>query len=241
MPTLALPKIRPLIAWSFSRYNDYKKCPAFFCYKHLMGMKEPGNAAMNRGSDIHTLAERYTTKTLPKLPAELGNFKEEFKDLRAQKVKYVEESWTWTANWAGETSPTDWANAWLRVKIDCAYVNVPHNALVVIDHKTGKFNDYKLAEYLDQLEFYGLAGLIKFPDVRVVSPRLWYLDAGIIYPDGSEKQPELEYFRADEPKLRKLWLKKIEPMFRDKTFKPTPNHDCTYCHYRKSNNGPCKY
>lgn len=242
MPTLATPQVRPLTAWSFSRYSDYKTCPQLFKFKHLMGMKEPGNAAMQRGSDIHTLAESYTKGQTPKLPTELGLFKEEFADLKKQKYKYIEESWIWTKDWAAETVFNDWKGAWLRVKLDAAYLNPKHNALVVIDHKTGKLNDYRKPEYHEQLELYGLSGLIKFPEVKLVSPRLWYLDAGVIYPDGVKPdEPELEYTRADEPRLRKVWLARIKPMFSDTKCKPKPSKACDWCHFRKANGGPCVY
>jgi len=239
MPT---PAVKPLTSWSFSRYGDYKTCPQLFKFKHLMGLKEPGNQAMQRGSDIHTLAENYANGKLKILPKELGLFKEEFKSLRAQKIKVIEESWTWTSGWAQETTWNDWAGAWLRVKLDAAYVNVEHNALVIIDHKTGKLNDYRKPEYHEQLELYGLAGLLKYPDVKVVSPRLWYLDAGVIYPNPEKPdEPELEYTRADEARLKKIWLKRIEPMFKDKTCKPKQNYNCKWCHFRKDNGGPCQY
>jgi CRISPR/Cas system-associated exonuclease Cas4 (RecB family) len=242
MPILAAPTVKPLTSWSFSRYSDYKKCPQFFKFKHLMGMKEPGNAAMERGTKIHKLAEDYAKGKLKKLPSELSLFPEEFKHLRAQKTKVIEDSWTWTQNWQSETRWDDWKGAWLRVKLDAAYLNTQHNALVVIDHKTGKLNDYRKPEYREQLELYGLAGLLKYPDVKVVSPRLWYLDAGVIYPDGEKPdEPELEYNRADEPKLRKVWLQRIEPMFKDKQYRPKQSNECRGCHFRKDNGGPCQY
>lgn len=241
MPTLAPVKLKPLTSWSFSRYGDYKKCPQMFKFKHLMGLKEPGNEAMQRGSDIHTLAERYAKGALPKLPVELGLFKEEFKKLKGEKIKYIEESWTWKQDWVGETTWNDWAGAWLRVKLDAAYINPTFNAVRIIDHKTGRMRDDKQSEYLEQLELYGLSGLLKFPDAKIVSPELWYLDAGVIYPDGGKTQPELEYTQADVPALKKTWQMRIKPMFTDKKFKPTPGAACQWCHFRKSNNGPCQF
>lgn len=241
MVTKAAAVRKPVTSWSFSRYSDYKQCPAKFAYKHLDRLVEPGNAAMERGSAIHTMAEQYAKGTLKALPKELSLFKEEFAALRKEKVKMIEESWTWTNNWASETTYNDWNSAWLRVKLDAAYLNEKASALVVIDHKTGRFSDYNLPEYGEQLELYGLAGLLKVPDAKIVSPRLWYLDAGVIYPSGEPEQPELEYTRADEPRLRKIWLQRVKPMFADKTFKPKPNNKCTWCHYRKENGGPCQY
>lgn len=237
MVTAAIPKVT---SWSFSRWSDYKTCPAKFKYKHLLKLQEPPNAAMQRGTDIHKLAEDYTKGLLRTLPKELVLFKEEFAKLRAEKVKTVEDSWAYKADWC-QTVWNDWSGCWLRVKVDAAYTNVKHNALVPIDHKTGKFREEKNAEYLEQLELYGTAGLVQYPDIDVVSPRLWYIDHGRIYPDPEQGEDEIEYFRKDEKLLKKKWETKVKPMFVDKVFKPTPGAGCTYCHYRKSNGGPCKF
>jgi CRISPR/Cas system-associated exonuclease Cas4 (RecB family) len=234
------PAVKQLTAWSFSRFMDYISCPAKAKYKHIDKLKEPPNAAMERGSAIHKMAEDYTNGALKKLPAELKLFEAEFKKLASQKVKMVEESWTYKPDWT-QTTWNDWNGAWLRAKLDAAYINVEHNALVVIDHKTGKFRPEKNEEYLLQLDLYGTVGLTQHPTVDVVSPRLWYLDHGRVYPDPEQGEEELEYFRKDADKLRKRWVQRVKPMMTDTTFKPTPGAACTYCHFRKSNNGPCQY
>lgn len=238
MPT---PVLKPVTSWSFSRWSDYEQCPARFMYKHLLKLPEPPSDAMERGNRIHKLAEDYAKGKLTTLPAELSAFKEEFRALKAQKTKIIEDQWTWTKEWAQETAWNDWNNAWVRIKLDAAYLNTKYSALVVIDHKTGRYRPEDQSAYLQQLELYGLAGLVKFPDAKVVSPRLWYLDAGVIYPDESEAQPLLEYKREDEPKLRKVWLARVKPMFNDKTYKPKPNDRCKWCTYRNSNGGPCRF
>lgn len=230
-----------ITAWSFSRYGDYKKCPALFKYKHIDKLKEPPNAAMERGSAIHKLAENYVNGVLRTLPVELKLFADQFKKLKAQKIKVVEDSWTWTKEWAAETTWNDWAGAWLRVKLDVGYHVPAHNAFVPIDHKTGKFREDKNVEYVEQLELYALAALKKYPDISVASPRLWYLDQGRTYPDPAQGEDELEFFRKDEKMLEKTWAARIKPMFADSTFKPTPGDACRWCHFRKANGGPCKY
>lgn len=228
-------------SWSFSRYVDYTTCPARFKYKHLDKLPEPPSPAMERGTAIHKLAEDYVKGALAKLPQELAQFKAEFARLKKEKIKFVEEQWAYRADWA-HTMWNDWTGCWLRVKMDVAYINVEHNALVPIDHKTGKFREEKNAEYLTQLELYGLAGLVQHPTVDVVSPRLWYLDQGRVYPDPEQDEPEIEYFRKDEAALKKKWTARVKPMFNDTTFRPTPSDaGCRYCHYRKANGGPCKY
>lgn len=231
--------IKSISSWSFSRYNAYKICPAQAKYKFIDKLKEPGSVAMERGAAIHKLAEDYVKGKLRKLPEELSSFSAEFKHLRSQSAKYIEESWAWMQDWT-PTSTMDWNGAWLRVKLDAAYINTEHNVLVVIDHKTGKYSDYKRAEYEEQLQLYGLAGLKQFPTVGAVSPRLWYLDHGVIHPN-PEKE-ELEYRRADEAYLDKLWRAKVKPMLTDTKWAPTPSERaCKYCHFRKENGGPCKY
>ena len=72
-----------LDAWSYSRFNDYKRCPFLFAHKHLLKMKdpEPGKALV-RGREIHTIAELALTgqaKGKWKCPPELKHFEDEFR------------------------------------------------------------------------------------------------------------------------------------------------------------------
>jgi PD-(D/E)XK nuclease superfamily len=229
--------IAPVKSWSFSRYSDYMKCPAFFKYKHLDKIAEPPNPAMQRGTDIHAMAEKFVKGELKKLPKELELFADDFQRVRGQQEKVVEESWAFKSDWS-LTTWNDWNGCWLRVKMDLCYVNHEHNVAVPIDHKTGKCRDEEHAKYGEQLELYAIATLLQMPHVDVVSPRLWYLDHGVIFPD-PEKE-ELEITRKDLPKLQKKWEKKVAPMFKDTVFKATPSATaCRWCHYRQSNGGPC--
>ena len=70
---LALTKVaKAVTSWSFSRYGDYKKCPLAFKLKHIDKIQEPKSPAMQRGIDIHNLAEAYVVGKLAKLPPELA-------------------------------------------------------------------------------------------------------------------------------------------------------------------------
>lgn len=234
------PKANLITAWSFSRWMDYHVCPAKFKFKVIDKLKEPPNAAMARGSEIHSLAENYVKGTIRTLPKELMLFKDKFKKLRGEKVKMVEEQWAFKADWT-QTSWNDWSGCWLRVKMDVAYHNVEHNALVPIDHKTGKYREEKNDEYMLQLHLYGVASMYQVPTIDVVSPRLWYLDEGREYPDPTEEE-ELEFFPKEKALMRKAWEDRVKPMFMDRTFKPKPSdRACRFCHFRKSNGGPCKF
>lgn len=236
------PKANIVKSWSFSRWNEYRACPAKFKYKAIDKLTEPPSPAMERGTAIHKLAEDYTLGKLRTLPAELKLFKDQFKRLRDQKVKMVEEQWAFKRDWT-LTKWNDWSDCWLRVKLDVAYINPEHNALVPIDHKTGKFRAEKNEEYVLQLDLYGTAGFAQVPTVDVISPRLWYIDQGRVYPDPdvNDEEEEIEFFPKDAKIMRKKWEDRVKPMFMDRTFKPTPGAACTYCHFKKANGGPCKY
>ncbi len=226
-----------ITSWSFSRYSDYKKCPALAKYKHVMKMKEPPNKAMERGTAIHKLAEDYVDGNIKRCPTELKLMEANFKHLKKQKTIFIEEQWAFRKDWS-ETDWKDWDGCWLRIKIDVAYIN-GNNALSVIDHKTGSMREERKAEYMEQLELYGLAGLVKFPDIEEVIPSLWYIDHGVVYPGTDDIM--LSYTQDDKKQLMKLWEGRVKPMLTDKTFKPKPNYGCSYCAFSKAKGGMCKY
>lgn len=229
-----------LTAWSFSRLSDYELCPAKARYKHILRIPEPSNSAMERGSAIHKLAERYIKGEGRALPIELGQFAALFKQLRAQYKKklpmamMVEDSWAFTRAWA-QTRYDDWTNCWLRIKVDCArYLSV--SELRIYDWKTGRMRPEKQVEYEQQLELYATGALTLFPHVKIVHPTLVYLDHGLQYPE-----PERTILRKQLPALQKKWESRTLKMFADTVFTPTPSASCRFCHYRNDNGGPCQY
>lgn len=233
--------VKQITSWSFSRYGDYKQCPLKAKLKHIDKMQEPKNAAMERGAHIHNLAEDYIKGKLRTLPPELKLFKEDFAMLRKQYKKkisgmVVEDNWAFTKDW-DETMWNDWVGCWVRIKLDCAH-HEDLETLIITDWKTGKFRPDQNDDYVEQLELYGLAALLLHPHIEVVKPQLKYLDTGDTFP-----QPDnpITFTRADIPKLKKLWEKKTKPMLTDTIFAPRPNAFCKWCHFRKSNGGPCKF
>lgn len=249
-------------AWSYSRYRDYKRCPYFAAQKHLHKVSEgPDSPAMARGSAIGAMAEDFTTGALKKLPKELSLFREQFMAVQKKRMNnvWVEESWCFTADWQyvthvfphtpagdmnwqafGETDWTAWRSIWLRVKMDLCGVDEPTNVLVPVDHKTGKYREYDLASYLEQLEIYALGGMLKFTQVAGASPRLWFLDEGLEYPQDVDAG-EIYYGREDLPRLMKKWAANVKPMLTDTTFRPRPNDKCRFCTYSVSKGGTCKF
>lgn len=230
--------------WSFSRYSLYRQCPRkaklVFIDKH----KEPSNEAMARGNDIHKMAEDFIKGTIIKLPAELKKFAAEFKKLRTLYKRktsrmMVEDTWAFTRGWT-ETVWNDWVGCWVRIKLDCGHWE-SEDVLVITDWKTGKYKEDSHAEYLEQLELYALGALLMFPHLETVKPRLVYTDLGIVYPPAEE---QLEYTRADLPRLKKEWEKRVKPMLTDTKFAPRPSYLCRYCIFSASHpskTGLCKF
>lgn len=233
--------VKRFTSWSFSRYSDYKQCPAKAKYKHLDKLAEPPNDAMRRGSDIHKLAEQYIKGLIPKLPKELHLFKSTFEVLKKRFKKrtlltVVEDSWAFTKDWI-QTKWDDWANCWLRIKLDLAY-EIVDGVMIITDWKTGKFRPDQNEAYLEQLQLYVIPAFLLYPHLKEVRPQLVYLDTGDIFPPDDDP---LVYTPEDVPKLQAVWAKRTKAMLNDTKFAPRPNDKCRWCHYRKDNGGPCKF
>lgn len=241
--------VKQITSWSFSRYSDYKTCPLKARLKHLDKITEPPNPAMERGSQIHNLAEDFIKGKLKKLPAELNSFKDEFNKLKKifKKVSesmVVEDNWAFTKDW-DQTMWNDWTHCWVRIKLDCAH-HENDDTLVVTDWKTGKIRSESTEEYVEQLELYALAALLLHDHINVVKPRLAYVDHGVLYPEpGTKDEERLTFTRDDIAKLKKLWATRTKAMVNDTRFAPRPNNNCRWCFYRKDNaangGGQCKF
>jgi hypothetical protein len=223
-------KVDKIIAWSYSRYSEYKLCPFKAKCKMVLKIKEPGSEAMDRGGEIHKKLEDYLKGTIKRLPPEAKLLKTEYEKLKKTKPE-VELAIAFTNTWE-KTDWFNWQHAWCRVKIDALTPPViGEDPIVGIkDHKTGKLKE--TAVYEEQLELYGLTGLILYPIAEKAVPSLLFVDAGKeIYGE--------TYLRKDVEKLKKKWELRVRPMMTDTKFKKTPGFHCRFCHFRKSNGGPC--
>lgn len=244
MPT---PRLIQIAAWSHSRYTTYKSCPAKTKFSVIDKIKEPDSPSGVNGTRVHLIAATWVTKKVPKLdqqgqpfraelervlaskkiPVELETFTEEFKMLRALKpVPHTEQEWAFTKQW----EPTSWfgPQAWLRIKVDLEYLETKKRGAVrgtvvhIKDYKTGKKNP---DEHQLQRSLYALGALLMYPDADQVVVSHWYLDAGI--EDTQEwNANELEGLKAE-------WLKRVNALLTDTTFKPHPGDYCRWCWFSK--------
>ena len=263
-------KPRQFTSWSNSRYNDYAQCPAKAHYKHIQKLPEPKSPYMDRGIEIAKIEEAFfkgELKTLPvwkhmdkvtspidkdtpaanwpKWDGALAKAVKNglaihhvaapwLKEAKKQKDMFCEENWGFSKTWQ-VVDYFDWSNCWLRVKVDVGWGHIG-TVVHLRDNKTGKYNEYEIEKYMEQLRLYAAAGAARFPHVEEFHVQLWFTDLGLQYP----AEP-LVITRAEALKLQKKFTKQVQPMFNDTRFDPKPNNGCRFCHFRKSNNGPCKF
>lgn len=225
-----MPKLPLVTAWSYSRYSDYKLCPARFMYKHLMKLPDPGTAAMQRGNDIHKMAERFIKGKID-LPEELENVQTEIEFCKDNYAR-AEEEWGFRNDWGWIGRP-GWfgQDVWFRMKADVV-VEYDDDTGLVGDWKTGKM--YYANE--EQMELFGASTFMRFPHWTNVDVRLWYTDQ-----PADVNEIQREYTAKDAELIRKDWTKQVKPMFVDRRFAPTPNDKCGWCSYSKAKGGPCKF
>jgi CRISPR/Cas system-associated exonuclease Cas4 (RecB family) len=239
--------IQKITAWSYSRWNDYCLCPLKAKYKHVDKIKEPGSAAMDRGSKIHELAEHFVKGIIRAIPAELKIFAEEFKALKKAGAT-AEQDWAFNRTW----EKRGWfdKDVWVRVKVDAFLLYAkslikkgPRTnpaGMLVIDYKTGKLNP----DHIEQLSLYALAAFKLFKEVEAVDVELWYLDQLKV---PGQNPVTKTFLREDERGLQKEWEKRTIPMLSDTKFAPRPNNKCHWCWFRHDNadypggKGPCKF
>lgn len=230
-------KLKQIVAWSFSRFQDYEKCPRLAMYKHVDRIKEPSNEAMNRGSRMHEEAQAYTDGKLKKLPESLARFPEEFKALKKAKAS-TEAEWAFRK----DLTVTSWfaQDCWLRVKVDAH--TVENGVVKIVDHKSGKVDvnpKYKFGskevpgKHDLQAELYALGAFLFYADAKKVRVEYWYLDEGI--------EGALEFDVKDIEQLKKNWLARTKRMMGDIRFPTTPGRHCSWCFFSKAKGGPCEY
>lgn len=218
--------VKPMFhAWSYSRLKTWEECPAKAKYKFIDRLPEPDSPYAARGSDIHKLAERYLKDDLDEMPVQLKEVDEYIEALKIPGVQ-TEMQIAFDKDW----KPTGWfaPNVYCRVVFDAA--NPEPLKVTVTDHKTGKKREQ---EHIDQLRLYALASFMYWPEIEEVNAQIIYIDHG--------ERLRMTFTRSTVPELLTYWTTRADKMRSDDVFAATPSPSCKYCHYRKSNGGPCRF
>jgi len=216
--------------WSYSRWKVFNECRARYEFQFLQKLEQPESPHLARGTFVHKLFEDYLDDG-GRVPKELKEFAAELKAIRKLGA-IAERTLAFTKSWQ-ETTFDDWANCWLRVKID-ADITEP-TAATLIDLKTGKpWKDTK-----DQSEIYAVAKMQRVPAIETVDAEFWYSDSGEVVP----------YFYSrirDFKKLKRKWQARAQEMLAARTFPFTKSaYNCKFCPFRSDKElanglpGPC--
>lgn len=227
---MPIKKLQQITSWSYSRLTTYILCPFKAKLTILDRMKEPENAYTSGGQNAHDDCESYLKNPKAPLTKAMARFPEEFAKLRKKKA-VAEQTWAFRRDWS-RTVYNDWDGCWLRIKTDAHYVEQSgkKTTVVVIDYKTGKeYEDHAL-----QRSLYALGAFMIYPDATDVVVWHWYLDAGV------ERDSKFTR-KKDAARLKKDWEARADRMLSDTIFPATPNPKCCWCHFRKTNGGPCQF
>jgi hypothetical protein len=170
------------------------------------------------------MCEDYVLGKITYVPTEIKRVGPLLQQLQILGAK-AEDVWLLDKDW----NPTDdQSKAWVKAIIDVHYVG--GDILYVKDYKSGQMYD----SHRNQLELYGIMGLLKYPEVKRVETSAVYLDTGHEGMEGS-------LIRAMLPKTIAKWETDAVKMMSDNNFEPCPGNACRWCDYKKSRNGPCLY
>lgn len=223
---IASDTLGPIKTWSFSSLTKFERCAYAAYLGKVEGFKEPGGPAADRGTAIHNQWDAYirgdtdVLRDAGKKPnLEYANvLREHYAEGRA----HVEEEWWFDRDWTVTTSedPARWA----VFKLD-VFVRESETAGRIIDHKSGKSwgNEVKHGE---QGMFYGIAALMRFPELQYVTTEFNYVDEGHVLDKGRWRREDLDVFL---PRL----VRRANAYTCATDFPPTPSaHNCRWCRYK---------
>lgn len=245
------PRFANLVAWSFSTYTQWLKCPFSVCLEKVQRIRiqEPWNPHFAKGDAAHAIAEdalKGVGKRLPPLTREVTTpdggppirvdmtpVKDRLKALKAANAR-GEQEWAFTRDW----TPTGWfdRDVWVRIKTDaCADTEEPPH-VDIVDWKTGKVHE---ADHRLQRRLYATGGL-QLVQIGVLAGGDKKADctAQHVYVDTG--QTATETFKMKElAALKREWAARVKPMMEDTQFPTRIGFHCKYCKYAKSRGGPC--
>lgn len=222
-----------LKSWSYSTYNMWKQCPRRIFLAKIAKHPDPMGPAAQRGIRIHGIAEDFIKGKVEEFPLrgpgkELRDFAADLEAIRDSPTAISEHDFTFTDAWK-ITHWRDWDGAWVRMKLDVFDKPDPER-ITVIDFKTGRRRDYE-----QQLELYGLGGLLAHSKVQEVTAEIWYIDEG----DTDDAIEGITFERKELDSLKKTWEKRAKPLMSDTEFRARPSSTCSWCPFSKEKGGQC--
>lgn len=215
---------------SFTLLELHLNCPysALLRTQQSRSKKKPiQNVAAERGTNVHDWIEAYIKGDLKLLPKEIKHHRDYIDQLREWRTErgiviQTEEKWYFDRDFA----PCNYEQRRILVKQDAFYFTGP-NAAVIDDWKTGQRNGNE-AKHARQLQFYGVSGFMRYPELESISVAARYLDKNDLYLRTYTREQAMPFFRTINNRLNQFWS--------DTTYQPKPNRiNCKNCPFNKLN------
>lgn len=222
------PQSGKIKTWSYSSLTQFETCPHQTFLAKVEKLPQPSTPALDRGNQIHLLAENYVKGELGgDMPKELEKFKTEMLQLHDAYPEghiHVEGEWAFDTDWR----PTEYygKSTWNRMKLD-VLVQESETSGKVVDYKTGrKFNnEFKHAQ---QGQLYALGTFLRMPEMQYLEVEFWYLDHG--------EKLEKNYTRDQAMMFLPMWTSRATKLTTCTDFIPKPSKpNCRWCAFK--NNG----
>ena len=215
-------------ALSYSRIKTCQQCMFKAKCKFIDKLKEPDSPYAARGTKLHEFCATYlkTGEHVPPALSKVGlllhNLREECDELDTELQVAVDKDWK-QVSWFGPT-------VFMRVIWDVRGRKDNGTTSIIVDHKSGKVYD----DHPEQLELYALVDLC-------IDSSLDMAEGSCIYIDQGFRSPVITVTRDQIPELKEKWEGIASKIMSDTIFAPTPHRFCKWCHYRRSNGGPCDH
>lgn len=215
-------------AWSYSAVSQHKKCPLAFRFRRIDRLPEPEGAPLLRGHDIHAHLAHYLTHghwipDSPNTPSD--HWKGALDALRERGAK-PEQQVAFNKDWI----PVAWyaPDAFVRVVFDA--IIMERDYIEIIEFKSGKV----YPEHEQQKRLYALAAMKYHPPAQIGGVRLWYIDQ-------KEEGDSYAAHRHSVPMLEVEFENFPREFLQDTLYPARPGVHCRWCHFRRSNGGPCEF
>ena len=215
----------PLLPLSYSKLSSYESCPLYTKFSYIEKREEPTNIYAQRGTNLHSEAELYITRSTDVLTKEMTYIKPVLDDLRNKKAQ-AEMKVGIRSDW----SACDYKDPFVYVRgVVDAHVPPGGDVLELGDFKSGKVRDY----HADQIELYAQMLVSLYPAVKTVTGWAWYIDG--------HRHTKFEYHVDALFENRPRWERRFTAALSDDIFPARPGPDCRWCAFRKGNGGPCAF
>jgi CRISPR/Cas system-associated exonuclease Cas4 (RecB family) len=209
-------------SYSNSSIKTYQQCPFKYKLTRIDKLSEPTGEAAERGKNIH---KEFEDALKGMLFSDAYEYWIEYITSLIQNKVQSEVPFGITKDWKACDFEAD--DVWIRGIVDAMYIK--DDVMHILDWKTGKERDYA-----DQLNMYATIMLAIHPEINKVTMEICYID---LNKKSSYGHMTRDTFENNKQAIIDL-VTKIE---NDDIYAPKPDYLCRWCHFRKSNGGPCKW